>query len=596
MVRRSLDLAGSDARTLADGLGTWFDASARDLPWRRTRDPWAILLSEVMLQQTRVETATRYYHRMLARFPTPSSMAVAPVDDVLELWSGLGYYRRARNLWLCAREIAARGGALPRDVAGLLELPGIGPYTAGAVASIAFDVPTPLVDGNVARVLARVFGIEQDVKSREGQRALWELAGRVVPPERPGRFNQALMELGATVCTPRSPACAICPLDKACFAHREGRTEELPVVAKARPTKEVRLVATVLQGAGGVLLAKRPFGALFGGLWEPPMVELASAKDASKALRQAGLLAKGARLAPRGELRHVLTHREMLVEVVAGQAVEPIPADAKLAPYEALVMEPRPTSRGISTLARRVLALAVGTVLLAAASMPAPALATETASDAVPDASPAASGAVASTPTTRAPDAWPDPPPPPTVDTATLVARLRRLREPPGGSARFLGSLGIGKGIRFNNPYRLSTQLGVDAASLSATATFLDVGLGATFGDPQGLQHGAAIHLGGAIEGISQAYVTPTYLAVYEPHPRWLLSGRLGPTFLLSPDSNAGGELAAGAAWFATAGLGVGGEASFNMFYGAATPDGTASAIPIASLQIALYVDLEALP
>ncbi len=588
MVRRGSPVG--DEPAIAEGLGAWFDGAARDLPWRRTRDPWAILLSEVMLQQTRVETVQPYWLRMLQRFPTPVSMAAAPVDDVLELWSGLGYYRRARNLWLCARELAVRGGAMPTDVAGLLELPGIGPYTAGAVASIAFDVAAPLVDGNVARVLARLFGIALDVKSREGQAVLWETARRLVPTKRPGRFNQALMELGATVCTPRSPSCAVCPLEGACVARREGRTAELPVVARARPTRQMRLVAAVLRTEAGVVLAKRPPGSLFGGLWEPPMIEAASTKDATAVLRGAGLVARGARLTPRGNLRHVLTHREMLVEVVSGRAAEPLPAGAQLAPYEVIALAERPDARGISTLARKVLALAAASSVLLATS------ATRTAR-AETETAPTETAPTETAPTAvTTPAMWPDPPPLPTADDAALLARLRRLRQPPEPSGRFMGSLALGKGIRFNNPYRLSTQLGDDAASLSATATFLDVGLGGAFGDPGALQHGATLHLGGALEGISQAYVTPSYLAVARPHPRWLVLGRVGPSFLLSPDPNVGGELGAGGAWFATAGLGVGGEASFDFFYGAATPDAAASAIPIVSLQLGIYVDLEALP
>jgi A/G-specific adenine glycosylase len=582
--RAGVDPQGS-APDLARDLGAWFDGAARDLPWRRTRDPWAILLSEVMLQQTRVDTVQPYYRRMLERFPTPSAMAEAKVDDVLELWSGLGYYRRARSLWLCAREIAARGGAMPEDVAALRELPGIGPYTAGAIASIAFDAPVPLVDGNVARVLARSFGVELDVKSRAGQVALWEIAARIVPAERPGRFNQALMELGATICTPKSPSCAVCPLERVCVARRDGKTEALPVVAKARPTTKKQLVAAVLHADGGVVLGKRPFGSLFGGLWEPPMIE-AELPAATTVFRGAGLVAKGARLAQRGELTHVLTHRELHVDVVAGRAADPLPAGATLEPYEELSIV-RPDSRGISTLARRVLALASGAALAAAVLAPTPARAEPTSP---------LRDATAPTAQAAGVEAWPDPPAPASADDTALLARLRRLREPPGLSGRFMGSMAFGKGIRFNNPYRLATQLGDDAASLSATATYFDVGLGGAFGDPEGLQHGAAIHLGGAIEGVSQAYVSTTYLAVMRPHPRWLALGRAGPTFLLTPDPNAGGEIALGGAWFATAGFGVGGEAMFDLFYGAATPDGGASAIPIVSLQLGLYVDLEALP
>jgi len=181
-------------------------------------------------------------------------------------------------------------------------------------------------------------------------------------------------------------------------------------------------------------------------------------------------------------------------------------------------------------------------------------------------------------------------------DERRLLARLRALREAPGGSGHLVGSLGIGKGLRFNNPFRLATQLGEDAASASLTATYLDLGLAATYGAEGGLQHGAALHLGGALQGISQAFVTPTYLVTHRLDPRWVVLGRAGPSFLFTPDPNVGGELAAGAMLFATAGLGVSAEALFDLFYGAATLDAVATLHPILSLQLGLVVDLEVLP
>jgi hypothetical protein len=177
-----------------------------------------------------------------------------------------------------------------------------------------------------------------------------------------------------------------------------------------------------------------------------------------------------------------------------------------------------------------------------------------------------------------------------------LATRLRALRREPGGTAHFMASLGLGKGLRLNNPYRLQTQLGDDAASVSLTATYVDVGLGAALGPADGIHHGLALHLGGAVEGVSQAYATPTYLATLRPDPRWMVLGRLGPTVLLSPDPNVGGEVAVGGVWFATAGLGVSTELLFDVFYGAATLDDTASVHPIVSLQIALVLDAEVLP
>src|SRR6185503_9991928 len=228
-VRRNGAARTVSPMNVADALVGWYRGARRDLPWRRTRDPYAIWVSEVMLQQTRVTVVVPYWQRWMARFPSPAALAGAPLDDVLAAWSGLGYYGRARNLHRGAREVVARyGGRLPDSAGELRTLPGIGRYTAGAIASMAFDRQEPLVDGNVARVLARVFAVEEDVKSAAGQNRLWQLAADLVPSEAPGDFNQALMELGATLCAPAAPRCAGCPLAADCRAHREGRTDELP--------------------------------------------------------------------------------------------------------------------------------------------------------------------------------------------------------------------------------------------------------------------------------------------------------------------------------------------------------------------------------
>ncbi|HVJ89394.1 MAG TPA: A/G-specific adenine glycosylase, partial [Labilithrix sp.] len=210
---------------LHQALLAWYAAERRDLPWRRTRDPWAIWVSEIMLQQTRVETVKPYFERFMQRFPTPLALAEAPEDQVLAAWSGLGYYRRARMLHAGARVVAQRSG-MPADRDGLLELPGIGRYTAGAIASIAYGERVGLVDGNVARVFARIFAIDDDMK-RAGMRRAEQLAEELVPERAPGDWNQALMELGATICTPRAPSCERCPVFRSCRAHAEKRVEEL---------------------------------------------------------------------------------------------------------------------------------------------------------------------------------------------------------------------------------------------------------------------------------------------------------------------------------------------------------------------------------
>src|SRR5438477_1446956 len=202
---------------IARRLRAWFRRRARALPWRRTRDPYAIWVSEIMLQQTRVQTVIPYWERWMSRFPTVAALAHAPLDDVLAAWAGLGYYSRARNLHAGAQTVASKfAGALPARASELRAVPGIGPYTAGAIASIAFGEKAPLVDGNVARVLARVYGIAEDIKSSAGQRALWARAGELMAAlpasAAPGDLNQGLMELGATICAPAAPRCLTCPL------------------------------------------------------------------------------------------------------------------------------------------------------------------------------------------------------------------------------------------------------------------------------------------------------------------------------------------------------------------------------------------------
>jgi A/G-specific adenine glycosylase len=309
-----------------------------------------------MLQQTRVDTVVPYYERFLGRYPDAASLARAEVDDVLSMWSGLGYYRRARELHAAAREVVERyGGKLPSEASELKKLPGIGAYTAGAISSIAFGRAEALVDGNVARVLSRIEGIEDDVRSVAGTKRLWATAMRLVPADKPGMFNESLMELGATVCTPRDPACGACPVRWACEAARTGRQNVLPVVGARAKVPVVKMVAAVVRHGRDVLFARRAEGGLFGGLWEPPMVEAPSLRGALEALRGAGITA--AALRKLGRVRHVLSHRELDV-VVAGVEVRSryeVPA-LSTAPYErAAWLDPDAAGVGISTLARKVL-------------------------------------------------------------------------------------------------------------------------------------------------------------------------------------------------------------------------------------------------
>jgi A/G-specific adenine glycosylase len=279
----------------------WFERTRRDLPWREEpRDPYRVWISEVMLQQTRVDVVVPYYQRFLKAFPTLPALAQAPLDDVLALWSGLGYYGRARNLHKAAQ---ACGGALPRTAAELRELPGFGPYTAAAVASLAFGEDVPLVDGNVERVLSRVFRLRGDTRKQA-----WQRAAEILPKGRAGPFNEALMELGATVCTPRSPGCPRCPVRAAC----EGRDtpERFPPPRKRpdRPLLEWQALA-LRRRDGAVLLMRRPEGALFARMWDLPATEI----------KLPGVRLHGA-LAACGIVEQTLTHREVRVAIQSGRA------------------------------------------------------------------------------------------------------------------------------------------------------------------------------------------------------------------------------------------------------------------------------------
>ena len=307
--------AAPPAAGLARRVVAHYRRDRRDLPWRRTSDPYAIWVSEIMLQQTRVATVIPYWERWMARFPTVQALAAAPLDDVLAAWAGLGYYSRARNLHAGARWVAAEGGGeLPRTAAGLRAVPGVGPYTAGAIASIAWGERAALVDGNVARVLARVHGVEDDVKASPGLRRIWALAGELVAAlpatAHPGDLNQGLMELGATVCTPTTPACTSCPIYGQCTARATGRQDELPRLPARKAASALPELATValwIERRGAVLLARRPAGGLYGGLWELPQ-----GADASAAASAVSVTLRG-RARPVGEHRQVLSHRRLRV-------------------------------------------------------------------------------------------------------------------------------------------------------------------------------------------------------------------------------------------------------------------------------------------
>ena len=256
---------------LASRLLDWYARHARRLPWRNQPDPYAVWVSEIMLQQTRVETVYPYYELWMARFPTLQELATASQQEVLNAWEGLGYYSRARNLHRAAQKVVSEyGGQLPRSLPELQSLPGIGRYTAGAIASLAFGQDEAALDGNIRRVLARVFNVELPDRSTAGERLLWELAEAHLPAGRAGDYNQALMDLGAMVCTPRNPNCPACPLTGMCAAYALGIQEERPVRLPKKDVPHYTVTAAVLQRANRVLIAQRPEAGLLGGLWEFP--------------------------------------------------------------------------------------------------------------------------------------------------------------------------------------------------------------------------------------------------------------------------------------------------------------------------------------
>ncbi len=274
-------------KRLVSGLLSWFARHARDLPWRRTRDPYAIWVSEIMLQQTQVKTVLPYWERWMREVPTIESLAKARPEKIHKLWEGLGYYTRVRNLQQAARLIWEKhGGRFPDRFDEVLALPGIGRYTAGAICSIAFNQPTPILDGNVIRVLTRIFGIGGNPRDKNTNARLWQLAGELVlqatcpAPRtshltpRASRFNQSLMELGALVCTPRRPKCAVCPVKKFCVAFQENLIEELPNLGKRTTATHRRFHAYVVERRGKFLVRQRPAGVVNAHLWEFPNEEI----------------------------------------------------------------------------------------------------------------------------------------------------------------------------------------------------------------------------------------------------------------------------------------------------------------------------------
>jgi A/G-specific adenine glycosylase len=335
----------------------WYRRHHRDLPWRATRDPWHVWVSEVMLQQTRVSVVLPYYRTFVERWPDPAALARAPIDQVLRVWSGLGYYRRARQLHDAARTVVRdHQGRVPAAPDAFARLPGVGRYTLGAVLSIGFDQPLPVLDGNVARVLSRIEAIPASVRDPRGSRELWARAATLVPMRGAGTWNQALMELGALICTPRSPRCDECPVRARCRARELGRVDAFPPVAPRRASVRIRRAVVLVERNGRVLVTRRE-GPVLSGLWEPPGIDL-DANDADRKSMRAALSRAGvqARLVSTGQIvRHTITHRRIEVEIWRGTAVRDSPNDHT--PCHARWIDPRRPPVALTALGRRLVSL-----------------------------------------------------------------------------------------------------------------------------------------------------------------------------------------------------------------------------------------------
>ena len=312
----------------------WFSKNARDLPWRRTRDPYAIWVSEIMLQQTQVKTVIPYFERWMRQLPTLADFARAQPQKVLKLWEGLGYYTRVRNAQAAAKVIMRRhGGRFPRQFDDILALPGVGRYTAGAISSIAFNQPAPILDGNVIRVLTRVFGIKGDPRDKKTNATLWQLAQDLVSldPARCSELNQSLMELGALICTPRQMKCGDCPASGFCFAFREDRRAEFPKSPRRAPATERRFMAFVARKQNRIFVRQRPAGAVNAHLWEFPNVEV-GLKDERDGKDQKDAAFRILDARPICRIRHSITRYRILLEAYTAQATGKTPGAWKTIP------------------------------------------------------------------------------------------------------------------------------------------------------------------------------------------------------------------------------------------------------------------------
>jgi A/G-specific adenine glycosylase len=311
--------------TIQKELLEWYDANKRDLPWRQDKDPYKIWVSEIMLQQTRVDTVIPYFKKFINQFPTLNDLAQASDEQVVKAWEGLGYYSRVRNLHSAVKEVAAHyGGKVPDEPDQISKLKGVGPYTTGAILSIAYDKKVPAVDGNVMRVFSRLFALTDDIARVSTRKKMEKIADLLIPEENPGDFNQALMELGAMICTPTSPQCLFCPVRSVCHAYEQGIQNELPYKKKAKPPVPVHVLFVWISWGNDVLLEKRPDTGLLAGMWGLPTWEINGKISPLQAVKE---ICQKERipvklLSIKGEFDHIFSHRRWKVTVIQADVSE----------------------------------------------------------------------------------------------------------------------------------------------------------------------------------------------------------------------------------------------------------------------------------
>lgn len=326
-------LQNFDIRTFQEQMLQWYDDNKRDLPWRQTKDPYKIWVSEVMLQQTQVNTVIPYFERFMRKFPTVYHLAEADEQTVLKKWEGLGYYSRARNLHEAAREVVATyGGQVPEEPKQLATLKGVGPYTKGAILSIAFNQPEPAVDGNVMRVYSRLLKIEEDITKYRVKKQFEETVRQTIPAHNPRDFNQSIMELGALICTPREPMCLLCPVQQHCKAFAAGIERDLPIKKKNKKQKVIPYVALLIQNdQGDFIIEQRPASGLLANMWQFPMVPI---EEIGRDHLENWLYGEyGLHISlkeERGKLRHVFTHLIWEITVFTAETTDTAPLDKRL--------------------------------------------------------------------------------------------------------------------------------------------------------------------------------------------------------------------------------------------------------------------------